>query len=452
MTNNRKYAALPDLDSAPDIYETPDLTDDASTLPTTAARSASPGSNRDFDDSANPSISKQSLRPQQARSQFSPARVDAREVDFSDRVDTKRKSYNVSSRRARKGDHDAEELGDFSDDEDESLERKLARLRREVEEVRDEMGKRQAEKDGEMKAADKSEDDNVIDEEGVAELSNILDGLHTSQHGSTGRAERELAHKLSTSLIGTDRQVLAPASEGTAGSNSAPPPPSYSITYAPNHTQTHALAKAADFDTRLAQLEKLLGLPSPLSQTPTPPRPILPTLTALQSQISTIAEATPASLDAIARRVRHLTQETERFEEARRTTKAASAATNADDHSSTQPTADQTNNDEQTAKISALYGTLPTIESLAPLLPSVLDRLRSLRDVHAGAAEAGEALDRAEKRQEEMEREIARWREGLEKVEGAVKGGEEVLRGNVKVVEGWVRELEGRVETVEKDG
>jgi hypothetical protein len=30
---NRKYAALPDLDSAPDIYETPELTDDNSTVP-----------------------------------------------------------------------------------------------------------------------------------------------------------------------------------------------------------------------------------------------------------------------------------------------------------------------------------------------------------------------------------------------------------------------------------
>ncbi|KAJ3579293.1 hypothetical protein NPX13_g1276 [Xylaria arbuscula] len=33
MAVNRKYADLPDLDSAPDIYETPELTDDNSTIP-----------------------------------------------------------------------------------------------------------------------------------------------------------------------------------------------------------------------------------------------------------------------------------------------------------------------------------------------------------------------------------------------------------------------------------
>ena len=33
MSSSRKYAGLPDLDIAPDIYETPELTDDASTRP-----------------------------------------------------------------------------------------------------------------------------------------------------------------------------------------------------------------------------------------------------------------------------------------------------------------------------------------------------------------------------------------------------------------------------------
>ncbi|BAE54794.1 unnamed protein product [Aspergillus oryzae RIB40] len=33
MAFNKKYAGLPDLDLAPDIYETPDLTDEASTVP-----------------------------------------------------------------------------------------------------------------------------------------------------------------------------------------------------------------------------------------------------------------------------------------------------------------------------------------------------------------------------------------------------------------------------------
>ena len=102
-------------------------------------------------------------------------------------------------------------------------------------------------------------------------------------------------------------------------------------------------------------------------------------------------------------------------------------------------------NASQVAKINALYGTLPTIEGLSPLLPSLLDRLRSLRAIHADAATASEGLERVERRQTEMADDIKRWKEGLEKVEKAMKQGETVMGGNMKVVEGWVKELEQKM-------
>jgi nuclear migration protein JNM1 len=75
-----------------------------------------------------------------------------------------------------------------------------------------------------------------------------------------------------------------------------------------------------------------------------------------------------------------------------------------------------------------------------------LDRLRSLRAIHADAATASESLDRTEKKQAEMAGDIKKWREGLEKVEEAMKQGESVMSGNMKVVEGWVKELEQKME------
>ncbi len=103
------------------------------------------------------------------------------------------------------------------------------------------------------------------------------------------------------------------------------------------------------------------------------------------------------------------------------------------------------------AQVRALYRTLPTLERLSPLLPPLLDRLQSLRAIHANAARASQALDGVERTQEETQKEISRWREGLEKLEAKMAQGEDTLKGNVQVVEGWVRELEERVKTLDSN-
>ncbi|KAL2064977.1 hypothetical protein VTL71DRAFT_4117 [Oculimacula yallundae] len=433
MALNRKYAALPDLDSAPDIYETPDLTDDNSTAPTGRDRSESASSSyKDFDEEENdaPRISRSRLHPDEARTLFSPAQIDARDVDFSDRVTAKRKSYKASTRRQRKKEDGTEEYGDFSDDEDgESLERKLARLKREIQEVKEEYGKRQAESNdaGEAETIDLGQD--------VTDLNRMLEGM-AIQKGSKGTGAKFAKD------LGTGIKANGPPQTSQANGESA----TYTITYAPTYQQSHALAKAADFDGRLALLEKALGISAaelPSLTANGVPKAILPTLDTLQRQISVISESTPASLDSISRRVRALTQEAERLEDSRKAAKAAQDALRAaggDDDS------EDDEDSEQVAKINALYGTLSTIENLAPLLPSLLDRLRSLRAIHADAATASDSLNRVEKQQTEMADDIKKWREGLEKVEEALKQGETTMSGNMKAVQGWVKELEQKME------
>lgn len=449
MALNRKYAALPDLDSAPDIYETPDLTEDNSTIPTGTVRLQSPSSSyKDYDDDEGftPHISRDRLHPDEARSLFEPAQIDARDVDFSDRITGKRKSYKTSTRRQRKGD---EELGDFSDEDDgESLERKLARLRRELEEVKEEAAKRRADKQNAPDVNDKSGDDNGMDE--AAALSKMLDTISTNPTNRSVSVGTLLAKDLETSLLtnGAPAQSNATQKEGDAAT--------YTVTYAPTYQQTHALAKAADFDTRLALLERVLGITEtemPIIDSNGIPKAILPKLDSLERQVSVVSESSASSLDNISRGVRLLTQEAEKLEEARRSAKAAHDALkaagieNGDGVGASNVGAD-TQSQEQVAKINALYGTLPTIENLAPLLPALLDRLRSLRAIHADAAKATETLEAVEKRQEDMTVEIGKWREGLARVEESMKEGERTMAGNVKVVEGWVKELEAKMGTL----
>ncbi|KAI1248467.1 hypothetical protein MGN70_009665 [Eutypa lata] len=418
MALNRKYANLPDLDSAPDIYETPELTDDTSTVPTTAGHSYS-DNEFDEDDEDDEGISRSRLRIDQARSKFLPSQVDARDVDFSDRLNGKRKSYKTSNRRQRAG----TEIGDLSDEEDgENLEGKIARLKREIEEAKEEYGRQKS--DAQTTAP--------VQDADLVSLSRALEEITTISEGVIPSA---------TQIARTPRE---PANEAAETPGFQPDGATYTITYAPSYEQSHALAKAADFDRRLVLLEQAIGITSsalPERENNGLPRAIMPTLDTLQKQILTLSEASTSSLDSISRRVRTLTQEADQLEKSRKAAKAAQDALISQGGNA--PT--DADNTEQTAKINALYGTLPTIESMTPLLPPLLDRLRSLRAIHADAATASETLEHLERSQSEMAADIKQWREGLEKIEGAMGEGETAMQTNMQVVEGWVKDLEAKI-------
>ncbi|KAI0168722.1 Dynamitin-domain-containing protein [Pestalotiopsis sp. NC0098] len=417
MALNRKYSQLPDLDTAPDIYETPDLTDDNSTAPTTLGPSQS---EYDFDDEENdgtPGISRSKLRIDEARNRFLPAQVDARDVNFSDRLDGKRKSYKSTSRRQRILENGTLELGDLSGDEEddaENLERKIARLRREIEEAKDEYNRQKASAD----AAPQNED--------LTSLSTALDEMTIPASG---------LRKAKSPAPTTESKESHEASAAVDGAT-------YTVTYAPDYEQSHTLAKTADFDRRLVQLETAIGVTAasmPGFDGDGLPRAVVPTLDHLQKQLTVLSEASTASLDSVSRRVRELTKEAEQLEKSRKAAKAAQESLEASGVQTSEPA------DEQTAKINALYGTLPTIENLTPLLPPLLDRLRSLKAIHSNAATASETLERIEQNQSEMAADIIQWREGLDKIEGAMKASDSSMNANMEVIDGWVKELEARI-------
>lgn len=393
---------------------------------------------QDFDED-DAKISRSRLNADAARAQFEPTRIDAKDVDFSDRVNGKRKSYKVSTRRGREI-GGAEALGDFSDevdsdDDGEGLERRMARLRREIEEVRVEMQRRQ-----EHGKVDKEADNIRVGSDEADRLGKLLEGLSTGASGIAPESGTNLAKALATRA-----QALEKVSTKEE--------PVYSVTYAPDFQQTHDAARVAAFDSRLTQLERALGITSAVVPTTDPkgvPVAVLPSLDNLQRQIAVLLESTPASLDNINRRVRTLTQEAERLDEARRSAIAArrelreSGADGIALQSGEQSTIDE----EHASKINALYGTLSTIEGLAPLLPSLLDRLRSLRTIHADAAAVHERMEAALRKQEDMSSDLRRWREGLEKVEDVMAKGETTMGKNVQAVEGWVKELEARLQSL----
>ena len=411
-------------------------------------RSESPGSSYEDEDKAS-GIVRRRLDADEARTHFLPPGEG--NPNYSSKISSKRKSYRSSSRKRRKDNTQVNGLINGleapSDDEVESIERKLARLRREVAEVKAEFEQRRERKD------DEAPHDPQHEAESFDTLGQILESVDPSSiDGRTGAASRLTkrlgveAKAVESSASPKDGVGSRPVQETASGSTHA-------VTYAPTYEKEHTLSNVSDFDSRLTLMEAALGLDAvPLpTQDISPSKAVLPALNTLEIQLITLSSSTEASLDKLSGRVKQLTHDTQQLEQARKAAKAAQEALSpsSEDFPSLNGPAkdvDILDDVEQRSKINALYGTLSTIESLAPLLPSVLDRLRSLRSLHADAATASQTLAKLEARQEDTRQELQGWREGLEKVENAMKQGEQTVKENTETVESWVTELEERMQ------
>ncbi|RMD40028.1 hypothetical protein DV735_g5110, partial [Chaetothyriales sp. CBS 134920] len=464
MAAAKKYAGLPDLDiAAPEIYETPELTEGPSTAPTATLRTDSPlPSDADGDER----LDHQRIDQESARRRFEPFVVDARNVNFGDTVNAdERISYRARTRRRRRA-----QFGDGSDDdsdEEESLGARITRLKREALEVRLELDRRK----------DEGVSAETDDDGGVDEVETLLSDLNaTTPHART----RDHAEQAFLKTLRNTSQRAKDAARKSTLSTAAPG----------QETSVSAISPTvavADFSDRLTALESALGL---TTVDPTSPASaILPTLHSLSEQITTLSSIiTPAkgssgsaapppslpNLDALQSRIQLLTAEADKLsasrkaalasldelQEARlryntiRTNRTHSRPTSS--HNGAMQDMDRQEAQlhsglflqEQASKINALYQLLPTIQGLQPLLPTVLERLRSLSVIHAGAAEARGELDEVMRRQDETREEIKKWREAVESVEKKMTEMSKDMKENVDVVGGLIGGVEQRIKAL----
>lgn len=396
MAQPSRLAALPGYDTAPDIYETAE-TDDASTTLTQQTSPRSPSETdettdeEEEDDDESYGVSRRRLYPERARQRFTDGagKVQAKNVDLSDRIDGKRKGYGLRRRR------------DGEPEEDESLEARISRLRREIEEckVEAERERAQAGEDGEDEQADESIDG----------LTKLLASIETP---SSSRPKSWMVN-------------------GAAKESAEPPEPDGEL------SEEQTLTRVADFDTRLSALEHALGLSSldaAATGSDAIASPLLPSLAILDQQLSALSSVQSLSgLEAARSRVQKLRSEADAAAQ-----RDAAGAGDEDEPGSISP--------EDLEKLQSLYQLIPTLSSLAPTVPALLSRLRSLRTLHTTASNAGADLDEIERRQREMETELKEWRDGLERVEAKVKKAGDANGKNAKVIEDWVEQLTARVE------
>ena len=365
--------------------------------------------------------------------------------ELSGRIKTKRRSHRESGKRSRLIGADSTGNEHISDEDDESLEQKLARLRREVAEVKADFDRTAAQEQDGTKAITR------VDNNELESLSEVLNSAVLRN----SRSEDTTASRL-IQLLGSATS-RGPDTTGAAEGHNGQPGSTYKFSYAPEYHQQHAIARIADFDTRLTLLESVLGVDTiaVTTQARRQDRGIIPTLAKLDRQVSSVSASTESNLDSAIQRLRQLTLDALKLADARKSAKVALEEL-INSRNIRQPSALHTHSSahdltfmdepEQISKINALYGTLPTIESLSPLLPPLLDRLRSMRLVHADAANAHNSLAQIESRQEAMAEDIRSWRAGLEKVEAVIEQEQKTMSGNMNAVEGWVKELEDRMD------
>ncbi|KAL8635080.1 MAG: hypothetical protein Q9228_007393, partial [Teloschistes exilis] len=426
-------------DAAPDIYETPELTDDNSTIPASSILQTESRSSSPFEpETENSAIDRHRIDPNEARNNFLTGNNE-RETSQS-WIGRQRDSYRTSNKRIR-NDGIVEDLANISDEDDEdSLERKLTRLRLEVAEVKEAFQRKG--KETKVPKIVVGEDKT----ETLDALTRVLDSIERPEGSNQKNSPSRLAKRLSVPSASSQMQAQHTHADEPVGYEGDSTTPQDTSSYDASHT----MSKVSDFDKRLRLLEAALGmdaLPLPTQDRATT-QSVLPTLDSLDRRVSSIS-ITDSSLDKISRQVKQMAQDTEKLTEARKAAVAENKSSSERKRLSASRTGSQAANEveqsDQTSKINALYGTLSTIESLSPLLPSVLDRLRSLRTIHADAALASENLVKVESRQTAMTEELKEWKEGLEKVESSMKTGEASMKDNMDVVDRWVKELEDRL-------
>lgn len=414
-----KYDNLPGIDTAPDIYETPDLAEDVSTIQPSTAVSESDGDDDDLDESA---IQHRRLQPDQARNRFLPSRIDAQGVDFSDNVAAQRRSYRASTQRRRRR---GEILGDDSGEEEEGFANKLLRIKRELAGLENEYERRR--ETGDM---------SKIEEQDPREMLEIIAGkidtIYTAHKGGARGAEAILERTVQKFDNYESFEASPKISHAIA---KQPPLPG---TQVQRSQLEYVLSQAAEFDQRITELENNLGLNGntmpELSDNAT--FPVFNTLQRLEETVALVGDISASNMDTVTQHVKKLTADAENLKSIRQEA-SLPGSTVQDSKASLTP--------DQESKINALYGTLPSIEKLSPSLPLVLERLRTLRLVHTSAWQADQVLSELERRQSTQEQEITKWERQLQVVERDIKKSETAMVNNINIVGNDVKMLETKL-------
>ncbi|KAG5518946.1 hypothetical protein PMAC_002477 [Pneumocystis sp. 'macacae'] len=386
------------LDTGKDVYETPDLMEESLTQSYSLSIE---------EETVNEDISSDKLNLGMAKNRFLKEQVNAEEVDFSERIGQKNARSYVT-----KNFHDYGVI-------EETVVEKLARLKRELEEVRDELNFK--------KLQNGSTNDSSLNKS-FADL-NELDLQASELQNKTNRSAIAVLSKRLEEFnflepLNNEEKNNAMKVDDSLANQSL----KYTFNYNPISKGKHKEFDISDLENRLTLLEKSLGINNMHSYILK--APILPTLSHLSKKI-TLLTSNQSYIDSITKKVKDLVTEMEVLSEKK---------------SKMDPEVNESISVFQEQKIDALYSSLETIESISPILPNLLDRLKALRTIHADAATVTTGLKDCTERQHIIQEELVELKETLERVEFVIKESKNTIQSNMKEIENMVKGLEQKIE------
>ncbi|EKM80846.1 hypothetical protein AGABI1DRAFT_112577 [Agaricus bisporus var. burnettii JB137-S8] len=396
--NSNKYAGLPDIDSAPDIYETEDIV---------SAPQAPKDESSEDEATLNRGTTRKHVPP--------PSKE---ELDMTELIDPKE-----AGRRFRKAErkHRSRTTYVYPPSRDSSadsptrsgvprqlpLSHRLRALNSELISLETEL----ADPANPLLQKER-EEGNVDPGELIKELVNVRGRLDRIRKGHEGRG------RLIGVVMGNDVQE---PNSSTREEEEKMQNGSEEVRKGVEASKTRNLI---ELDKRVGGLEKLVGSSNAaLDETSPLPLPLLPLVTRLNSQLALLTQ--PRHLDSISRRLKLLLSDLDRVSAAqqhRRQTmqNAGSGVSPIPEH------------------------LLPILSRLGPSLPQIphiLTRLRTLSALHTSASEFQATL-------EDLEKEHQKIHEALTELSGAVDTVENSLIENKAVIKDNVAGLEGRVDAL----
>ncbi|KAJ3807051.1 Dynamitin-domain-containing protein [Lentinula aff. lateritia] len=396
-----KYANLPDIDTAQDIYETEDI------FPSQVHGESS-------DDDALPTrLAIRSRAGEISNSQ---------ELDVGHLIDTEEASKKFRKAEKKRARHrtryayppSATQSGSSSADEETSrpipLSRRLKGLQAELSSL-------------EAELVDPSSPLFLNDEVNDANPGELLRGLVDVR----GRV-----NQISRSTEGRGKLVKSILSQQQLGSirlSKGEEPKPTLIEDEMNETRVAGdIHNLVEMDRRVAELERLLGTSTTAVDETSPlPLPLATQITRIHYQLQALT--TPRHIDNISRRLKLLMTDLDRVSNAHTHKRHPS-----------HPNADPSVNAKITNDI------IPILHRLNPALPQIphiLTRLRTLSTLHRSAGEFRKDL-------ESLEDEQAQIKESLDELESAIVTVEKSLEENRKIVGGNVEGLEKRVDDLSR--
>lgn len=382
-----KYSDLPDIDgSSRDVYETSDVESD---------------SDAPLDNDLNPDIDNTKSDTNAARSRFH-RDVISDEIEFLGDIRNRRlQGYAVVR-------------------VDETREEKLARIRRELEELKQTDGQ---ETGGQAKELD--------------DLLVVLESLKNDT-GPTGYYEKRIDDIFKMDLISARKgpdsvkeESTKPASvkegpEGSKKSDSLPEAPRK-----PGDTPGKLIGglEVLLLESRVHSLESVLGYDT--VDRGSAPRSIQNQINDLTRKINIIYNP-EFEIGAINQQIRELNREAEKLATNRKLAQIASAG---NQHIAT------TNSTSLETKVSTLYEKLPEFEAVNVKVPFIINRLKSLHKIHADLGRTIDTVGGIDQTIEELKTDMVSWNRSLQKVNTNLDEQNGLFERNKEEVEKRIAEM-----------